>query len=114
MILAVDFDRTLSDFDNRGSNPLGPPMPDAIEVLRRLRGRGHRIIIHTCRAATPSGAAMVKRWCAQHHLPHDGITAVKPVADAYIDDRAIRFTNWADLFAQFTLPARRGPDTKEG
>lgn len=36
------------------------------------------------------------------NLPVLGITNRKLAAIAYIDDRAIRFTNWADMLAYFT------------
>ena len=31
----------------------------------------------------------------------EDVTAMKPVATAYIDDRSIRFTNWADVLNTF-------------
>jgi hypothetical protein len=36
----------------------------------------------------------IKEWLAKHDFPDYPITGSKPVAMYYIDDRAIRFTDW--------------------
>jgi hypothetical protein len=98
--LAIDFDGTL----HTGSyTNIGEPMPWAREVLEDAHDNGDYIIIHTCRARpdeTVNGkfwatsSHLVAGWLRDHSIPFDEITALKPYADVYIDDRAIEFVDW--------------------
>jgi hypothetical protein len=36
-------------------------------------------------------------WLNKYNIPFDEVTNNKPKAMCYIDDRAIRFTNWKDI-----------------
>jgi len=41
----------------------------------------------------------MKDWLRLHKIPFDSIaTEGKPPAHVYLDDRALRFTNWEDTF----------------
>ncbi len=40
-------------------------------------------------------------WCRRHNIPFDDITGEKVPAEVYIDDKAIRFTDWFDVTEQF-------------
>lgn len=93
-ILAIDFDLTICS-DSR----FGSPMPGAVEKLGWLRTRGHRLIVHTAKANTDSGAHAVRGWLDEHHVPYHGI-AGKLSADRYIDDKALHFTTWDDVWEQ--------------
>lgn len=82
MILACDFDGVIH-------NPIThDPIPGALDHLRWLHTRDHTILIHT--ANRPS---FVETWLADHAVRHHGIHP-KPRADVYLDDRAMRFTDW--------------------
>ena len=50
-------------------------------------------------------AEAVKKALEEHGFEYDGLHMGKPVADVWIDDRAIRFTNWQDVLAQFQRDA---------
>ena len=73
----------------------GETLPVAFrkEMLRKLKDAGYSIVIHTCRALTPDGRRAVVHWLTAHHMIEliDNVTALKPIARCYVDDRAIRF-----------------------
>lgn len=96
MIFAVDFDNVLMDPHNRVPGyKMGRPIPGAVAALRAMRERGDTIIIHTVRANTgPASCWHVEEWLNHFQVPFDRVTAIKPNADAYIDDKAVPFTDW--------------------
>lgn len=103
--ICVDFDGTISQYDGwQGSDVCGPPILGAVETVREWHNLGHTIIIFTCRADT----SVVVDWCCRNGVPYDAInedpkaipgsTSGKPLADVYIDDKAIRFDGcWEEV-----------------
>lgn len=97
--LAVDFDGTLFPFGYLMSDP--DPLPGAVEAMQRLKAHGYRLVIFTSRlsprwleAAGYSESSMrgyVEDSLNRHGIPFDDVTGEKVAAEAYIDDRAIRF-----------------------
>lgn len=87
--VAVDFDGVLNDYDGwKGEDHFGNPHPSALLFLAHLHA-DYRVSIYTTRK--PEG---VRAWLEQHGMTayvHE-VTNHKPMALAYIDDRAIRFT----------------------
>ena len=101
---AIDFDHTICDTHNvTPPHKMGPPLPYAREFLTKLHEKGHTIIIHTCRANDGSRAIrVVEDWLKYFEIPFDcvwsaALNGAKPVADYYIDDKAIRFTSWKEV-----------------
>lgn len=109
----VDFDGVIAQYEGDGNfNPhvFGEPVEGAIEALKKLKAEGWRIIIHTCRQDNEE----LRAWLVSKGIPYDQINSPnpvvegeavkwgisKPMADVYIDDRAVRFTSWADTFDQ--------------
>lgn len=96
MIIAVDFDHTLIGYDSNGDHF---PIEGAAEAMQALKAQGCYIIIHTCRIgiAMENGnlrdeVKFVQSVLKEYDMPFDEIYLhPKPVADFYIDDRAIRF-----------------------
>ncbi len=88
-VLAVDFDLTICS-DSR----FGDPMPGAADAIPALRSR-YRVVVHTCKANTDTGAAAVAEWLGRHGIYVDGIHG-KLEAVEYLDDKGTRFTAWAD------------------
>lgn len=95
MIIAVDFDGTIIE---AGHFPnLGPALPHAFEVLKKLQEKGHRLILWTCRGGKSLDVAV--EFCKENGLTFDAInenidkeyynhTSNKIVANIYIDDAA--------------------------
>lgn len=95
MILAIDFDDTIHDPRNRKAGyKLGKPMPGAAAALTELARNGHTIVVHSVWADTPAGQEQIRKWMQFFHLPCHNVTAKKPAAEVYIDDRGYRFTSW--------------------
>ena len=80
------------------------PIPGAIETLQRLKKEGHYIIILTARNMVTHNSNMGKiiahqspiviEWLNKHKIPYDELHFGKPVADYYVDDKAVRMTGW--------------------
>ncbi len=97
MVLAVDFDGTLSF----GQWPkCGPANEGLIEFLKRRRQKGDKLILWTCREGIELSEAV--DWCNDHGMVFDAINdnlpevvemygrnSRKVSCDLYIDDKAI-------------------------
>ena len=101
MTIAVDFDGVLHRYSkgwNKGSI-YDPPVKGAKEAMEKLREEGHKLYIFTVRSNTLfhkkdklDQAKAMKEWLELHQIPYDKIwTYGKPMADLFIDDRAIGF-----------------------
>lgn len=87
--MAVDWDATLVDSDDNF-------LPGALDALRQLSSVAN-IIIHSCRGNYYEGAVWITGRLSAEGIPAEVWTAPgKPLADVYIDDRAVRFTNWEE------------------
>ena len=106
-IAVIDFDGTLCKF---AFPDVGPIEPGVREALQTLKNAGYVIKIHSCRTASYWGNESERKihvkaildFMIQHELPYDQIllcpTMDKPIADVYIDDRAIRYeNNWLEI-----------------
>lgn len=78
---------------------MGAPVEGAKEALDRLANVGHTIIIFTVMAVTENGKQAVKDWLDYYDIMYHEVTAIKPNADVFLDDKAIRFINWEQALA---------------
>ena len=102
--ICVDFDRTIHKYSRSWVNGriYDEPVDGAIKAIKMLKDRGFKIII--CTARSPLGEkrnGWIRIWLEKHGLKDIKVTFKKPRAIAYIDDRAIRFTNWRDILNYF-------------
>ena len=81
---------------------IGDPLPGALEALRALAPLWE-LVVFTCRADTIVGRIAVEDWLKRHDVLHlvSYITNEKPIATAYIDDRAVRFVDWGKILEEF-------------
>ena len=96
--ICVDLDGVLASWDHGTFGTIGPPIPGAAEFSHRLGEMG-QVVIYTCRCTEelyrPLRAHLlanaVRDWLTEHgfHFDHIWIGQGKPVADVYIDDRAV-------------------------
>lgn len=98
--LAIDFDQTLMA---QNGNKMGEPLPGVIQAMEELYDRGYGIIIFTVRAKTEQGIEVVEGWLDHYGIDYHQVTAVKPNAAIFIDDRAIRHLNWDDTMNQVNV-----------
>jgi len=103
LTLAVDFDGVLHDHKHPVTGRrMGIPFPDARPAMIKLTRQGHMLIIHTVMATTPGGTKAVEDWLRYYKIPYASVTAIKPNADYYVDDRAIRHTDWKTTLEAIT------------
>lgn len=112
--VALDFDGTLHPYSAGwiGTTPADePPAPDTIRFLAALHQRGFRTVVLSARASYPEGKQGIIDWLRAHDLLRfvDEVTATKPAAIAYVDDRAVVYTgDWTsvmnDVIALSTHP----------
>ncbi len=91
--LSIDFDGVLHSYISgwRGHDIIpDPPVPGAVDACKRFHEAGWKLYVHTSR----SHLEPVQKWLAVHGFPPMALTRIKPIAIAYIDDRAVRFTDW--------------------
>ena len=90
---AFDFDGVISKYEGwKGVGVFGPPIQAVVRAMFGLQVDGWKIIIYTTR-----GVHEIESYLKKNCIPFDEInrnTAIdslgtKPIADVYIDDRAI-------------------------
>lgn len=94
MIIAVDFDGTCVEHDYPD---VGMDVDGAVEVLKALRAKGHRLILFTMRSGSKLDAAVrwfkerkIELWAVNNNPEQKSWTdSVKVHADLYIDDSAV-------------------------
>lgn len=93
--VCVDLDGVLAHPISGKLTEIGPPVDGALEFMRRLSETAE-ITILTARLATTGKtlklrAAAIRAWLEDHNIPYNDLHtgAGKPVAQAYIDDRAV-------------------------
>jgi hypothetical protein len=96
--IMVDLDGVLCTEEVFSERPLAAPIAGAREALQKLRAAGCIVVIYTARGWGEYRVA--KHWLDEHGFEYDGLHMGKPVADVWVDDRAVRFTNWPDTLAQ--------------
>lgn len=107
--VAVDFDGVIHSYTSPWVAPEhipDPPVQGAFEWIQLMLDAGLDVVIFTTRGKTETGRQAVHSWLKAHwpQAPIDRlpVTAEKPPALAYLDDRAIRFNGpeWWPTFEQ--------------
>jgi len=107
LTVAADFDGVIHAYSKgwQDGSIYDEPVPGAFAAIRDLQ-RVYAVAVHTCR-----DPVTVAAWLNEHGIPAIAdpagehgrwedqetvlVTNRKPLAIAYIDDRAIRFQSWA-------------------
>ncbi len=90
--IMVDLDGVLASEEKTFERALAAPLPGAREALARLRAAGHTIIVYTARGWAEF--RMTRQWLDDHGFEYDGLHMGKPIADVWIDDRAVAHRDW--------------------
>ena len=101
--LVFDFDGVIHSYTSgwQGVEVIpDPPVSGMREVLHQLRIKGYEIVIVSTRSSSPEGTAAMIDWLYKYDFNqcYDRITAEKPPAICYIDDRAICFDGEGSIF----------------
>lgn len=75
------------------------PMPWAVKSINYLVSKGFEFYVLTAR--NDEDIPKIREWMVKHGFPEMEVTNIKKNAVCYIDDRAIRFTNWQDISKYF-------------
>jgi len=112
-VVAIDFDGVIHRYSKgwQDGSIYDSPMENAEVELSRLVSKGYKVVIFTTRLNPQVNDDVnleknrISKWLFDNGMKIDthyhDITAVKPVAGIYIDDRALRFTNWLDMSKYF-------------
>lgn len=109
--IAVDFDGTLCNY---AFPEIGEQTPDQkllLQKLVELRKAGHKLILYTCRGDNEELACLTEaiEWCNGQGLEFDSVNcnvpgfvkksgpSPKPVADIYLDDKALNIKDWKSI-----------------
>jgi hypothetical protein len=103
-VVAVDFDGVINSYKSGGQGPTetDEPVLSAAESLKTLYNRGYKVVIFSTRANTREGIDTIREYLRKHTENNEladtiEITGQKPIADMYIDDRAIPFNgDWEE------------------
>ena len=105
--VALDFDGVVHAYTTPWtSHNIIPddPVPGAKEAIEFLR-KDYRVVIYTTRASTVEGKAAIYEWLYEHGISVDDVTAKKPRAIIYVDDRGFRFQgDWVDVITAVHKP----------
>ncbi len=95
--LLIDFDGVLHDapYGYQDGEIYGKPTDRAPEMLKKLFDAGFDCVVFTAREE--ADYPKIYDWLSENGFPELPITNRKIPALAYIDDRAVRFTNWTDI-----------------
>lgn len=94
MKVCLDWDDTLVDTASQEW------LPDAEWALGRMVKAGWSVTVLSCRASWPEGRASIEAKLDGSRLSVVDVTDVKPPADVYVDDRALRFEgDWSSIFS---------------
>jgi len=102
--IAIDFDGVIHSFELgfHDGTIYGTPIEGSIDAIKQL-AQHYIIVIYTAKAKKDrplingkTGTELVWEWLEKYGISSyiKEITAEKPRAICYIDDKAIRFINW--------------------
>ena len=100
--IGIDFDGVVHDYTKgwQGGEVYGEEVPGAFETIYELMYKGFEVFLFTSRGDDPRA----RQWLREKGFSYwesIEMTDKKKGAIAYIDDRAIRFTNWSDIRKYF-------------
>lgn len=105
--VCFDFDGVLHEYKPpwKGDQALieGRPVTGAKDFVDWCSIRGYWVFVHSVRTSTERGRKAVESWLARHDIHVDMVCAYKPLAEFYVDDRAVKFeNNWGKIMGELT------------
>jgi hypothetical protein len=111
--VAVDFDGVIHSHELgfHDGTIYGTPIEGSLEALKTLASK-YKIVLYTAKAKADrplingkTGIELVWLWLAKYNMDSyiAEVTAEKPRAICYVDDKAIRFLNWEQSLKDIAL-----------
>lgn len=111
--IAVDFDGVIHSHELgfHDGTIYGTPIEGSLEALKTLASK-YKIVLYTAKAKADrplingkTGIELVWLWLAKYNMDSyiAEVTAEKPRAICYVDDKAIRFLNWEQSLKDIAL-----------
>jgi len=111
--VAVDFDGVIHSHELgfHDGTIYGTPIEGSLEALKTLSSK-YKIVLYTAKAKADrplingkTGIELVWLWLTKYNMDSyiSEVTAEKPRAICYIDDKAIRFLNWEQSLKDIAL-----------
>lgn len=98
MNIVVDLDGVIAQGSNYPNYEECRVVPGATEYLLSLKDAGHYIVIYSARWEVDR--EVTELWLFVHGVPYDKLILGKPLADVYLDDRAMKFEDWESAWDQ--------------
>lgn len=98
MKLVIDLDGTICTEEKQFSRSLAKPIKGAINAINNFKKSGYIIIIYSSR--TWMEYEMTVDWLNKNNVIYDQLILGKPQGDYWIDDRALRFSDWESIVSQ--------------
>ena len=92
--IVFDFDGVIHSYSSgwQGEDIIpDEPVPGIKEAINDIRASGYEVVIVSTRCSSMVGMVAINTWLKNHNIEVDRLTAAKPPAIVYIDDRAICF-----------------------
>lgn len=92
--VVFDFDGVIHSYTSgwKGmANIPDPPVPGVREAIAEIRAAGYRVVVVSTRCSELDGLVAIRKFMDENHIFVDDISAHKPPALVYIDDRALCF-----------------------
>lgn len=100
--ICIDFDGVIHRYGKGWGDGTAydEPMEGALYAMKKLADQGYELVIFSTRPAAQI-MEWLHKWWPEGNGEFPLVTNEKLPAIAYIDDRAIRFTNWSDISRYF-------------
>lgn len=92
--VVFDFDGVIHSYTSgwKGADVIpDPPVPGIRDAIAEIRAAGYRVVVVSTRCSKLDGLMAIRKFMDENNILVDGISAHKPPALVYIDDRAICF-----------------------
>lgn len=98
--VVFDFDGVIHSYTSgwKGvDNIPDPPVPGIREAIAEIRDAGYRVVVVSTRCSERDGLRAIHKFMDENNILVDDISAHKPPALVYIDDRALCFDGHPEM-----------------